>query len=267
MANRKVTPTEDFYRFLPKRVQESEKLELIEKNVIATLCFFRLSFSNYAETHNDWFFVDQKQIEEGSECSHATLNRVLTMLEIKTLIQRKSGTKYRCTYYKLHPKIVELLPKIPKVDDEDFMSNETLYPSIANNETLCPSTGNNETLYPLNETLDKNRLDKTSQVKTSLIVNNNIGKNDGLEILFEEEFSKSSDEHESVDVEALLTEWYLKFKECKSIECLEVLKDEVVRTFQPLYEKGLVSSERIDDRVLNRMRQTETILKARSVRT
>lgn len=266
MANKKVTPTEDFYRFLPKRIQESKKLELMEKNVIATLCFFRLNFSNYAETHNDWFYIDQKQIEEGSECSNATLNRVLKMLEIKTLIQRKSGTKYRCTYYKLHPKIVELLPKVPKVDDEEFMLNETLYPSIENNETLYLPREANERLYPINERLDKNRLDKTSQVKTSLIVNN-IEKNDDLENSSSKRISKPSDELESIDVEALLTEWYFKFKECKSLECLEVLKDEVVRAFQPLCEMGLVSSERIDDRVLNRMRQTETILKARSVRT
>ena len=84
-------------------------------------------------------------------------------------IQTKSGTNHNCTNYKLHPKIDELLPK-----DED-------------NETLIESHKNT------NETLDKIRLDKTSQDKTSLIVSNSTENNVSVASICEDAKTQGDD--------------------------------------------------------------------------
>ena len=55
MANKKVKPSEDYYDFLPQRVQESTKLNTTEKNVLATLCYYRLKYSDQAKEHDGWF--------------------------------------------------------------------------------------------------------------------------------------------------------------------------------------------------------------------
>lgn len=150
MANKKVKPSEDF-EFLPKRVQESTKLDLNEKNVLATLCYFRLTYSIYAKEHDGWFYTSQKALEEGTEYSHMQLNRILLKLSIKGLIERKSGTNHRCTHYRLHQKIDELLPQ----------TNDTLAEDIEiDNDTLVAESSN--------DTLDKIRLDESSEDESSL---------------------------------------------------------------------------------------------------
>ena len=242
MANKKVKPSEDFYDFLPKAVQESTKIKTIaEKNVLATLCYQYLSHSNYAKENEGWFYCKLTELLERCGVELAQLKRVLIKLILQRLIERQSGTKHRCTHYRLHHKIVELLPNV----EGDYAANEPLV------------------IKKHNEPLDKNRLDKTSQVKTSLIVNDSIEKNDDLKIHFEEEFSKSSDSVENIDVEALMTEWYYKFKDCESLECFDALKKECFKVFQPLAMNGLLSEERFDDVVRNRMRETETHIRAR----
>jgi hypothetical protein len=191
MANKKVKPSEDFYDFLPQRVQESTKLGISEKNVLATLCYYRLKYSDYAKEHDGWFYTSQKELEEGTELSHAQLNRVITKLRYNkpSSIQTKSGTNHRCTHYKLHPKIDELLPK-----DE---VNETLAVEDSKNinETLVEKT----TVEIHNETLDKIRLDKTSQDKTSLIVSISKEKNDDVGETLGGDFTKSSDIEKMID--------------------------------------------------------------------
>lgn len=254
MANKKVKPSEDFYDFLPKAVQDSTKIKTIaEKNVLATLCYQYLSHSNYAKENEGWFYCSLDEILERCGVEKAQLKRVLIKLILQRLIERQSGTKHRCTHYRLHHKIVELLPKV----EGDYAANEPLIKSTAEiaNEPLV--------IKKHNEPLDKIRLDKTSQVKTSLIVNDSIEKNDDLKIHFEEEFSKSSDSTENIDVEALMTEWYYKFKDCESLECFDTLKKECFKIFQPLAMNDLLPKERFDDVVLNRMRETETHLRAR----
>lgn len=235
MAKKTIKECENI-EFLPPKFQEELK-EQSDKNILSTLCCDRLRFSDYAKTNGGFFFTSLKELAEESLVDESTVKRRLALLQMKKYIDRKSGTNHQCTHYKLSKEIEQLLG----IEDDEYFANEPL--------------------DKIRE--DKNRLDKTSQVKTSLIVNNNIEKNDDLKIHFEEEFSKSSDNVENLDVEALMTEWYYKFKDCESLECFDALKKECFKVFQPLAMNGLLSEERFDDVVRNRMRETETHIRAR----
>lgn len=170
MANKKAKPTEDYYDFLPKEVQESTKIKTIsEKNVLATLCYERLSHSIYAEQHNGWFYCSHKDIMDGCELESAQLKRVLTKLEIQRLIERKSGTNHRCTHYRLHQAIVERLPKV----EGDFVDNEPLVITDNEKSTNEPLV-EKPTVETHNEPLDKIRLDESSKDEYSLIEENNV---------------------------------------------------------------------------------------------
>ena len=167
MANKAVKPSEDYMEFLPEKVQKSTKIKtLSEKNVLATLCFYRLNYSNYATTHDGWFYCSHADIMEGCGLKEAQLKRVLTKLELQTLIQRKSGTNHRCTHYKLHKGIDVLLPKV-----EGDYANEPL--AIDDGKNVNEPLAEKTTVETPNDTLDKNRLVKTSQEKTSLNVLSN----------------------------------------------------------------------------------------------
>ena len=193
MANKAVKPSEDYMEFLPEEVQQSTKIKTIsEKNVLATLCFYRLNYSNYATTHDGWFYCSHADIMEGCGLKEAQLKRVLTKLVLQKLIQRKSGTNHRCTHYKLHKGIDERLPKI-----EGDYANEPLAidDSKSNNEPLARKT----TVETPNEPLDKNRLVKTSQEKTSLNVLSNKSIDDVGKTLGGD-FTKSS----PVDIEKVI---------------------------------------------------------------
>lgn len=144
MSNRKIKECENM-EFLPQEFRDNEDLSPSEKNVLATLCYFYLRFSDYVTSHDGWFFRSSKELEEESGISRASLFRVLTALYVKKLIQTKPGTNHKCTHYRLSKKITELLPKMESMEAEfeaelggDFLGSE-----IAN------------------ETLDKNRLEKT----------------------------------------------------------------------------------------------------------
>lgn len=158
MANKKVTPCEDF-EFLPQRVQESTKLDMSEKNVLATLCFFRLNYSIFASEHDGWFYTSQKELEDGSGYSHKQLNRLLLKLSLKGVIQRRSGTNHKCTHYKLHPKIDELLPQpndtlveIEEKTDNDTLDKNRLDESSKDESRIDEKTGeNNVSFAPLDE--------------------------------------------------------------------------------------------------------------------
>lgn len=193
MANRKVKPTEDYYDFLPQKVQDSTKLNATEKNLLATLCFFRLNYSIYAEEHDGWFYVSQKELEEGTEISHKHLNRVLMNLILKKVIERKSGTNHRCTHYRLHQAIVELLPKV----EGDFVDNDTL--AIIDDEKTA------------NDTLDKIRLDKTSQDKTSLIVSKGTSNNVSVASIGE-------DAKTHKDWEGIMKQWGTDMEKARTLE-------------------------------------------------
>ena len=241
MANRKVTPNED-YNYLPKRVQESTKLSQGEKNVLATLCYERLSHRDYAEGHEGWFYCSQQDLIEGTMFSKAQLNRKLLDIEIKGIIQRKSGTNHRCTHYKLHPKIDELLPKI-----ESDSNNETLLEShYVVNMPL-------ETQAKIaNETLDKIRIDKTRLEKDSLIVSVTNKENDDFAETLEGSFSQSS-----FDVDEFYKRWYVVFKECNSFEELKQAQER----FKEEYQGGLTKEKR--ENLVNRINLTELKLKSK----
>ena len=111
MAKKKIVPCENF-EFLPEDYQKSETLIMSEKNVLATLCYFYLRYSDYVATHDGWFFAKASEISKESGIDEATMFRILVKFEIKRLVYRKSGTNHRCTHYKLCQKLTELLPQI-----------------------------------------------------------------------------------------------------------------------------------------------------------
>lgn len=160
MANKKIKPSEDFYDFLPQEVQESTKIKTIsEKNVLATLCYEYQSHSIYATQHNGWFYCSLEELKDGCGIERSQLKKVLLKLITQRLIERKSGTNHHCTHYRLHPKIVELLPQI----EGDYVDNE---PLVKNTTVETP----NEPLAIKmnNEPLDKIRLDESSIDESSL---------------------------------------------------------------------------------------------------
>ena len=170
MANKKVKPSEDYYDFLPQRVQESTKIKTIsEKNVLATLCYEYMSHSIYAKEHDEWFYCSLKEIMEGCGLEYSQVKKVMLKLATQKLIERKSGTNHRCTHYRLHPKIVELLPKV----EGDFVDNEPL--AITDNEkSTNEPLVEKPTVETHNEPLDKIRLDESSEDEYSLIEKNNV---------------------------------------------------------------------------------------------
>ena len=139
--NKKIKECENV-EFLPEQVRDSKKLDVAEKNILGTLCFYYLNHSIYAAKHDGWFFKDQKTLIEESNLSDAQGKRVLLKLIIKRLIERTPGTNHRCTHYRLNKAIIELLPQNPETDDIDLESFA-------------------------NEPLEKNRLDESSKDEDS----------------------------------------------------------------------------------------------------
>ena len=129
--NKKIKPCEN-QEFLPKDVAESEKanLDTAQKNLLGTLCFYYLNHSIYAAEHDGWFFKDQKTIFEESNLSPAEGKRVMLKLVFKRLVERGSGTNHKCTHYRLHPRIRELMVVNPEVKfdvtEDEKIANEPL---------------------------------------------------------------------------------------------------------------------------------------------
>ena len=220
MANRKVKPSEDYYDFLPQRVQESTKIKTIsEKNVLATLCYEYLSHSIYASEHNGWFYCTLKEIMEGANIEFAQVKRIMTKLEIQKLIERKPGTTHHPSHYRLHPKIVELLPKV----EGDFTDNEPQLGVINTNEPQdCSSLNTNEpqvekpTVEIPNEPQDKIRLDKSSKDLDSLIYNST--DEDDASILAKIEASSTKPK---INESEFYEHWKNELINCKSVEKLK----------------------------------------------
>lgn len=116
--NKKMKECENI-EFLPDEYRGCTDLDLSEKNVLATLCYCYLRYSDYAAEHNGWFFTAGKELGEETGIDERTVYRILVKLELKGLVKRKRGTNHKCTHYKLHPSITELLPK-----GEDFEGSE-----------------------------------------------------------------------------------------------------------------------------------------------
>lgn len=135
MANKKIKECENI-EFLPQKFQEELK-EQSDKNILATLCYNRFRFSDYALANNGFFFTSLEELAKESLVDVSTVKRRLALMQMKKYIERKSGTNHQCTHYKLSNEIEQLL-------------------GIEYDE------------YPANEPLDKIRQDKTSLDKLSL---------------------------------------------------------------------------------------------------
>lgn len=135
MANKKIKECENI-EFLPPKFQEELK-EQSDKNILATLCYNRFRFSDYAKAHGGFFFTSLEELAKESLVDDSTVKRRLALLQMKKHIERKSGTNHQCTHYKLSKEIEQLLG----IEDDE---------------------------YPANEPLDKIRQDKTSLDKLSL---------------------------------------------------------------------------------------------------
>lgn len=245
MANKKVKPTEDYYDFLPQRVQESTKLDQSEKNILATLCFFRMNYSIYAEEHDGWFYTSQKDIEDGAELSHMQTNRILLKLETKKVIERKSGTNHRCTHYRIHPKIAELLPITEHTNDTLAEVDSTK----TSNDTLVEKTSKIEA----NDTLDKTSIDKTRQVKSSLRYTSYISKGSETNVVDDSFQKEESQQHSEFDFKVFFSDWSLRFENCKFEEEIEQeyknLVVEVKKNADQLSsEKGRIYLEQLKDK-------------------
>ena len=133
--NKKIKECENI-EFLPQKFQEELK-EQSDKNILATLCYCRFRFSDYALANNGFFFISLEELSKESLVDVSTVKRRLALMQMKKYIERKSGTNHQCTHYKLSKEIEQLLG----IEDDE---------------------------YPANEPLDKIRQDKTSLDKLSL---------------------------------------------------------------------------------------------------
>lgn len=207
MANKKAKPSEDWY-FLPQRVQESIKLDITEKNVVAALCNCYYTFNDYALEHDGWFYTTQKNLEELTELSHKQLNRILNKLQLKTIIERKSGTTNHPTQYRLHPKIVELMPKLPKFDNDTYVS-------LANDTKAVETLKIEEKID--NDTQDKIREEKKRQEKSFLFDTTYISNVDEKE----KEVGSSFSNHQQFNSGAFYAKWVEVFNSSKTEEQLK----------------------------------------------
>lgn len=198
--NAKIKPCEN-QEFLPKEVAESEKAKLstAEKNVLGTLCFYYLNHSIYAAEHDGWFFKDQKTIFEESNLSPAEGKRVLLKLVFKRLVERASGTNHKCTLYRLHQKIMELMPENPEVKTDIPEGEKTT-----------------------NEPLEKKREVETSKDESRR------EKNEEKNVALETAFGEAAPSQQNV--KTLLDKFNDNIKKAKSKEELNDLKDEFVKT-------------------------------------
>lgn len=118
--NKKIKECENI-EFLPQKFQEELK-EQSDKNILATLCYCRFRFSDYALANNGFFFISLEELSKESLVDVSTVKRRLALMQMKKYIERKSGTNHQCTHYKLSKEIEELLG----IEEEENSANEPL---------------------------------------------------------------------------------------------------------------------------------------------
>lgn len=118
--NKKIKECENI-EFLPQKFQEELK-EQSDKNILATLCYCRFRFSDYALANNGFFFTSLEELSKESLVDVSTVKRRLALMQMKKYIERKSGTNHQCTHYKLSKEIEELLG----IEEEENSANEPL---------------------------------------------------------------------------------------------------------------------------------------------
>lgn len=118
MANKKVKRCRNF-GFLPLEYQKMDKrtLGLTEKNVLATLCYGRLYYSDYARDNDGWFYASLEWIANECSIDVSTVKRTMLELMLKKLVTRKSGKKHQPTHYHLSLELEHLLP-IQEIEEE-----------------------------------------------------------------------------------------------------------------------------------------------------
>ena len=146
--NKKIKECENI-EFLPQKFQEELK-EQSDKNILATLCYCRFRFSDYASANNGFFFTSLEELAKESLVDESTVKRRLALLQMKKYIERKSGTNHQCTHYKLSKEIEELLG----IEEEENSANEPL-DKIRQDKTSLDKLSS-----------DKLSLDETSQVES-----------------------------------------------------------------------------------------------------
>lgn len=201
MANKKVKECENI-EFLPPKFQEELK-EQSDKNILATLCYNRFRFSDYANTHSGFFFAPLEEIAKESLVDDSTVKRRLALLQMKKHIERKSGTNHQCTHYRLSKEIEQLLG----FEEEENSANAPL-DKIRQDKT----------------SLDKFRKDKTSLEKTRQ------DKTRTEETRTEEtrlEETKSNTNTNTCDYETFRTNVLAEFEKCNTEEDLIATKTEL----------------------------------------
>lgn len=171
MAKRKIEKCENF-EFLPTEYQEKEGWRLTEKNVLATLCMCHLKYSDFVKDNNGWFYTSIKELSIESGIDDRTVCRIILILRLRELVATKKGTNHRCTWYKLSPKIVELLPKIEDASDAEDV-NVTL-DAFKGTEEINVTLDGFEEAQSANVTLVKNRLDESSKDESRAISEKNL---------------------------------------------------------------------------------------------
>lgn len=146
--NKKIKECENI-EFLPQKFQKELK-EQSDKNILATLCYFRFRFSDYALANNGFFFTSLEELAKESLVDVSTVKRRVALMQMKKYIERKSGTNHQCTHYKLSKEIEELLG----IEEDENSANEPL-DKIRQDKTSLD-----------NKSLVKLSLDETSQVES-----------------------------------------------------------------------------------------------------
>lgn len=146
--NKKIKECENI-EFLPQKFQKELK-EQSDKNILATLCYFRFRFSDYALANNGFFFTSLEELAKESLVDVSTVKRRVALMQMKKYIERKSGTNHQCTHYKLSKEIEELLG----IEEEENSANEPL-DKIRQDKTSLDK-----------KSLVKLSLDETSQVES-----------------------------------------------------------------------------------------------------
>lgn len=208
MANKKVKECENI-EFLPPKFQEELK-EQSDKNILATLCYNRFRFSDYAKAHGGFFFAPLEEIAKESLVDDSTVKRRLALLQMKKHIERKSGTNHQCTHYRLSKEIEQLLG----IEEEENSANapldkiredKTSLDKLSLEEIRTEKTRLEETRQDKTET----RTEKTRQDKTRL------------------EETKSNTNTSTSDYETFRTNVIAEFEKCNTEEDLIATKTEL----------------------------------------
>lgn len=209
MANKKVKECENI-EFLPPKFQEELK-EQSDKNILATLCYNRFRFSDYAKSHSGFFFAPLEEIAKDSLVDDSTVKRRLALLQMKKHIERKSGTNHQCTHYKLSKEIEQLLG----LEEEENSANAPL-DKIRQDKTSLDKLRKDKT------SLEKTRQDKTRTEETRR-----------EETRLEE--TKSNTNTSTCDYEAFKTNVLTEFEKCNTEEDLIVTKTELTSNLNSKY--------------------------------